>query len=290
MAVLYEYNYDEADVTGAYGSIWDSQTFTPQESHTVTSVNLKVYKIGTGGGTYTVSIRATSSGLPTGADLCSGTFLGGDQTTDTGGAVVAVSLGAGTSLTASTKYAIVWRGTLADVSNRCYFKMKESPAGSYVNGSAPRSLNSGVDWVDVSARDHWFEEYSTGSASISPSTSLSTSPSASLSASPSVSISASPSQSPSASISPSISPSASPSVSLSGSPSSSPSSSPSQSPSTSLSASPSVSLSVSPSISLSASPSISPSPSPGIQIKPVVRILKTFSPKINVTKPKILIK
>jgi hypothetical protein len=77
-ASIYEYyNTGDTSVASIYGDIWDAQTFTPSVAHTITSVKLKLYRIGNGPGTITVGIRATDvDGLPTGSDLCSGTTDG----------------------------------------------------------------------------------------------------------------------------------------------------------------------------------------------------------------------
>ena len=77
-ASVYEYyNTSDTSVASIWGDIWDAQTFTPSVAHTVTSVKLRLYRIGNGPGNITVGIRATDvDGLPTGSDLCSGTTDG----------------------------------------------------------------------------------------------------------------------------------------------------------------------------------------------------------------------
>ncbi|GAJ10547.1 unnamed protein product, partial [marine sediment metagenome] len=86
-----------------YEDLWRAQTFTPSTAHTVTSVKLLIYGKDNPGD-FTVSIKATDgSGHPTGEDLCYGTINGNDlPDTKTW---TEITLGAGTSLSAETKYA-----------------------------------------------------------------------------------------------------------------------------------------------------------------------------------------
>ena len=73
---MYEYYNTGDDASGrAYGNEWRAQTFTPSVSFNITSVKLKLFREGNPG-TVTVSIRATSGGVPTGSDLCWGTTNG----------------------------------------------------------------------------------------------------------------------------------------------------------------------------------------------------------------------
>lgn len=114
MATKYEENQTGDDYYDMAEGETYWQTFTVQggEAHTITSVKLKGCRspLNTGG-TINLSIKATSGGSPTGAALCSGTIAFGafpvyasDYVTDAGWAEG--SLGNGTSLSASTQYAI----------------------------------------------------------------------------------------------------------------------------------------------------------------------------------------
>jgi head-tail adaptor len=139
------------------GSTWSMQTFTVSTAHTITSVKLKLYRVGSGGGTMTVSIRATSAGLPTGGDLCSGTINGGSLTTDTSGDWYEITFGEGTPLSTS-QYAICVRSA-GDSSN--YPAWRVDTAGSYTGGTEGYSLNAGSSWTARSANDYMFEEWGT---------------------------------------------------------------------------------------------------------------------------------
>ena len=125
------------------GANWAAQTFTPAENHDVAYVRLKVYKFGSPG-SVTVSIRATSEGLPTGEDLTSGATDGNTFTGPTQGEWRTVAL-TPYSLTASVMYAIVVRAIDGDASN--YVRWRESGGGGYGGGGGYTSSNSGVDWA-----------------------------------------------------------------------------------------------------------------------------------------------
>ena len=141
-----------------YGVNWEGQTFTPSITHTVTSVKLLIYRNdGELPGTITASIRATSASLPTGADLVSGTYNGNTLTISSAGAWYEFTFGAGTLLTAGTKYAIVFRAPSGDISNRA--RSRVSNPGTYASGSAVYSSDSGVVWTDYGTFDYQFEEY-----------------------------------------------------------------------------------------------------------------------------------
>ncbi len=157
MATLYE-SYAPATpvaILWVRGVNWGSQTFTPA-AHTVTSVKILSYRVGSPG-TVTVSIRATAGGLPTGADLCSGTIDGNTFTTDVAGALYEITLGAGTLLAVATLYAIVVRATAGDNTN--YIFWMGTVLSGYAGGTAPNSTNSGVNWTDNATYDCAFEDW-----------------------------------------------------------------------------------------------------------------------------------
>lgn len=98
------YEYHNPAFTSAYNiytTNWQAQTFTPSDSHTVTSVWVYLGP-NNSNGPITVGIYDTSGDKPTGSALCSGT-----SASVTSNAWYYITLGAGTALTASTEYAIV---------------------------------------------------------------------------------------------------------------------------------------------------------------------------------------
>jgi hypothetical protein len=162
MATLYEYfNTGDDDYWGNSGNAWNAQTLTPATAHKITSVKLKLYRVGSPG-TLTVSIRATDgSGHPTGADLCSGTIDGNSLTTDTAGEWYEITLGAGYDLSASTKYAIVIRAPSGDAMNRVRWRC-DSSSPDYAGGCREESINGGATWTTRTASDFMFEDWGTG--------------------------------------------------------------------------------------------------------------------------------
>lgn len=154
----YVAGYD--DWAAFQGTIYDYQTFTPSISHDISSVKIQVYKQGSPG-TYTVVIRATADGKPTGANLCIGTSDGDTLTTDEGGEWREVTFGSSASLTATTKYAIVAYAATGDGSNRV--KWLKDNSGSYAGGNMGYSEDSGSNWTAEANTDFMFEEWGTAS-------------------------------------------------------------------------------------------------------------------------------
>jgi hypothetical protein len=158
MPTLYEYyNSDDDTNRQIYDFIWASQTFTPSVSHKITSVKLKIWRFGSCG-TITVSIRATSSGLPTGSDLCSGTRTQNDISQNTSGEWHEITLGSGYDLVAGTKYAIVVRAPSGNSSNNLYWRSDQS-SPTYSGGTYCHSSDYGASWSVYASEDTMFEEW-----------------------------------------------------------------------------------------------------------------------------------
>jgi len=162
MSQLYEY-YNEGDDgdSALGGDIWTAQTFTPTTEHKITSVKLKLYRLGSPG-TIIVSIKATDgNGHPTGNDLCSGTTNGDTLPTDSPYEWREITLGDGYLLSADTKYAIVVRALNGDVSN--YIKWRfDTSSPTYTEGNYETSDDGGVSWSDSASRflyDLMFEDW-----------------------------------------------------------------------------------------------------------------------------------
>ena len=158
-ATLYEY-YNTGDDFSGYvrGANWSAQTFTPSVAHKITSVKLKLYRLGNPG-TVTVSIKATDgSGHPTGTDLCSGTIDGNTLTPTSPGLWYEITLGAGYNLAANTKYAIVVRATAGSSGNEVEWRA-DSSSPAYASGNCELSTNSGSSWTRYTAYDYMFEEW-----------------------------------------------------------------------------------------------------------------------------------
>lgn len=176
MATMYEYNNptyaDNGYAPGYYsGALITAQTFTPSVNHTVTHLRLGVQRVHTpASGIHMqteVAIKATAAGLPTGADLCSGTFHETDINYYAGtddlpwlASWVTVSLGAGTALTAGTMYAIVLSSAECDedFEYSIFWNGNSGVAAAYAGGTMCR-YNVVTGWVIEATDDCHFEEW-----------------------------------------------------------------------------------------------------------------------------------
>jgi hypothetical protein len=120
--------------------------------HTVNKVKIKAYRGGSPG-TFTLSIRATSGGLPTGSDLTSGSINADLWSTSPTWIEIPVTE---YSLSANTKYAIICRPTTGNTNNYfCWRGDWSSP--TYTDGNRAYSLNSGSSWSADDNADFMFE-------------------------------------------------------------------------------------------------------------------------------------
>lgn len=155
---LYEY-WDVSDpaLASCQGDFWQGESFTPRTAHTITSVKLKLYRLGAPG-TLTASIRATDvGGHPTGGDLCSGTTSGDSLPAAYAGEWREITLGAGAPLSDGVKYAIVLRALAGDQNN--YVRWRYGPSASYPRGFHEFSSDGGVTWESDLTRVLMFEEW-----------------------------------------------------------------------------------------------------------------------------------
>src|SRR4030042_431478 len=105
MSTLFEYyNTGDDSYGGMFATLFLAQTFTPSVSHIITSVKLKIGRVGVAIGNFNVGITATSGGHPTGGDLCSGSMAGSDIGTSADWEEI--TLGGGYNLSAGTTYRI----------------------------------------------------------------------------------------------------------------------------------------------------------------------------------------
>jgi len=152
---LYESYLEENNSRNVRGVYWRAQSFTPQSSHKITSVKIKLCRVGSPGAG-AISIKATDgAGKPTGADLCSASIDG--DSLPTSPTLLGFSLGAGTNLSAGTKYAIVWRLAGGDTEN--YVQTRYMYTGTYAGGAAIESSDSGVTWDVWTDWDFVFQDW-----------------------------------------------------------------------------------------------------------------------------------
>lgn len=152
-----------------YEKNWRCATFTAGSNYPIKKVILRMHRDGWPG-TITVSIRASTGGakpVPTGADLCSGTYNGNDLSA-IADEDIEFDLGGGTALVSGTVYAIVIRAIDGDGSNKATYRVDS--AGGYAGGTLSYSSNSGTSWVygpDVGmGYSAWFETDDGGSVPV----------------------------------------------------------------------------------------------------------------------------
>jgi Carboxypeptidase regulatory-like domain/IPT/TIG domain/Dockerin type I domain len=136
---------------------WTGQTFIPAVTGLLARVDFPLFCNGCTGTTpnLTLSVRATSAGLPTGADLASVTipgFSNGSATTN-----LTAIFGSPATLTSGTQYALILRPA-ANPSVGGYFWIRSSPS-TYANGSRVTSADSGATWTADTTRDFNFKAY-----------------------------------------------------------------------------------------------------------------------------------
>lgn len=162
MTVKYQYydSGDDNDIECWDVNYWIAQTFTPSTSHKITKVKLLLYRVGDPG-TLTVAIRATSSGKPTGSDLCSGTTDGDTLPIGSPYAWREIEFSSSYNLVASTQYAIVVRGASGVDVNNCVSWRVDSTSATYTGGNSLISTDGGSNW-SISGMSGWdmlFEEW-----------------------------------------------------------------------------------------------------------------------------------
>jgi hypothetical protein len=139
---------------------WAGQTFIPAVTGQLLKVDVPLFCANganpcTGpAGNLTLSVRATSGGLPTGADLASGTIPG--FTSNVGGTFT-VNFAAPATLTAGTQYALILRPA-SNPAAGSYDWIRSSPS-TYANGSRVSSTDSGGTWAADTTRDFNFVAY-----------------------------------------------------------------------------------------------------------------------------------
>jgi IPT/TIG domain/Carboxypeptidase regulatory-like domain/PKD-like domain len=144
--------------TGFGTPAWTGQTFIAGISGQLVKVDGSLFCSGCGATppNLTLSVRATSGGLPTGADLASATVPG---SLFASGAIATFSatFGAPTTLTSGTQYALILRPVSAPAGSG-YFWIRSSPS-TYASGSRVLSADSGATWSADTTRDYNFKTY-----------------------------------------------------------------------------------------------------------------------------------
>lgn len=159
MAERYEYYITGDDAARTIADRhWCGVQFTPAAAHKITSVKLKMYKVGSPP-TITIGIyEVDGEGKPTGDALCSGSTLGSTLTTDTDGEWREITLGAGYNLDADTMYAIVAKAPGGSTVN-CGKLRYDNDDGTYPGGGFLYTDDSGANWYIHEDDDAMFEDW-----------------------------------------------------------------------------------------------------------------------------------
>ena len=144
--------------TGFDTPTWTGQTFTAAMTGTLVQAGGELFCNGCGATPpdLTLSVRATSAGLPTGADLASTTISGSAFAS---GSVTsfAATFSTPAALVAGTQYALILRPVSAPAGIG-YFWVRSSPS-TYSGGSRVLSADSGGTWSADTTRDFNFKTY-----------------------------------------------------------------------------------------------------------------------------------
>jgi hypothetical protein len=154
---------------GCYGATWLTMVFTAAASYSLDSVTVTIGKVAyTNPGTVTLSIRATSGSLPTGADLATSTIDGNTLAncwTYNNCADVNFPLETPVAITNGTEYAIVLKAPSASSGNAVWWEIDTS--NGYATGQAGYSSNSGTSWTANATYDYYFKCYAAASTAMS---------------------------------------------------------------------------------------------------------------------------
>jgi hypothetical protein len=137
---------------------WTGQTFIAGVTGLLVKADGQIFCSGCGATppNLTLSLRATSAGLPTGADLATATVSG--ALFGSGSSVLfTATFGSPVSITSGTQYALILRPVSAPAGSG-YFWIRSSPS-TYANGSRVVSADSGATWSADTTRDYNFRTY-----------------------------------------------------------------------------------------------------------------------------------
>jgi hypothetical protein len=152
---------NDSNTSQIFGANYFGQTFTVQTGQTqMLGIKMRLYRLGDPG-FLTISIRATSAGLPTGADLSTTVYATTGITTSSSGAEYFILFAPLPTLTAGTVYSIVAKTSAGGASD--YIVWQRNTAGGYANGQAVSSTNSGSTWSAITGEDFNFTLYSVAS-------------------------------------------------------------------------------------------------------------------------------
>ena len=137
-------------------SEWAAQTFTPRNAINITAISIKVFRTGSPGTLYVSIVKTDALGLPTSAEVSSGTIDANTFSSSSPGTWKNITMTEAT-LSKDKIYAIVLHigGGVADwVAWRC-----DRSSASYPRGLYAESGNAGISWISYSDSDFMFIVY-----------------------------------------------------------------------------------------------------------------------------------
>jgi hypothetical protein len=137
---------------------WTGQTFIAGVTGQIVKADVQLFCNGCGANppNLTLSVRNTSGGLPTGADLASATIPGSTFASGASTSYTA-TFGVPANLNAGTQYVLVLRPVSVPAGTG-YFWIRSSPS-TYASGSRVLSADSGGTWSTDTTRDYNFKTY-----------------------------------------------------------------------------------------------------------------------------------
>ncbi len=136
-----DYHSGGNDVSQTIGiNTWMAQTFTASSAYSINGVWVRVNKTGVPG-LVTVAVRQMAVGVPSGADLVSGTANGNNFITYADGDWENISFTASQALAIGTPYAIVVRSAANSIG------WMDDTDNGYAGGQGCSSANAGVAWT-----------------------------------------------------------------------------------------------------------------------------------------------
>lgn len=163
MALKDFFNPTGTNTLGAYGVNWNAQTFTAGSSYNLTSLKLSMRRFNSPGNVI-VSIRNTTTGVPSGSDLAFVIVNGNNFQLSLN--LEEFILNVPVSIIQGQTYAIIVRATEGNSSNDA--KWHRQLADAYAGGMGYSSTNSGNNWTALSTRDFSFQAYSVDTVSGRP--------------------------------------------------------------------------------------------------------------------------
>lgn len=140
-----------------YPPYWRAQSYTPQTTHTLAEIRLRLRRKGNPG-ILNIRIRAADvNHLPTGPDLATGNINANTLATTGWGAWYLIDLGAGIVHPAGTEYCVILEAPGSNSSN--YVEWIGATNFQYPNGLHALSANNGLTWSPQAQYDGYFIEY-----------------------------------------------------------------------------------------------------------------------------------